>query len=343
MSAPEVILGPAGRTESPAAAHLRASFAQRHVALPAGMADGLARFLAARQPLLDPFWGRAFTCMARALDVSGAVVSQSLVKGVLDRFLVVVAEPVLRRAAQAAGMLPLAAAAAPAVDARWDGAEAAIRRQAEAALADPQVMGRPFWVHAALDIHLAALRAARQRTRHGAPPAPGPETDPALAALVFLHPPRFDEAQLRERHRRRARQVSAHRRAGVRPKEGGVAGIRQSHSFEDLPDSLFSELIQPRALLANKLLHEGLLVRHRPPRRNPRRDLLAVTALLADPGDGMGLLAKAAWADAAIRLRVALHQMGLGNSDLVWAPAAGAAAHLDCAIDQGWSGCRRWP
>jgi hypothetical protein len=109
-------------------------------------------------------------------------------------------------------------------------------------------------------------------------------------------------------------------------------GIIASRQLDDLPDALMSELILPRVLFANKLLHDGLLVRHRPPRRDPKRDLLAVMLHQPLPDDGMGLLVQAAWADAAIRLRVALFQMGLANSDLIWS-GPGAALHLRCDLD----------
>lgn len=333
MSGTTVLLGAATAVGGTDAAHLQASFAQRHVALPPALAVALAQFLAARQPLLDPNWGRAFGLMARALGVSGALASQSLMKGALDRFVLVVAEPVLRRAAELAGVLPLAGVAmTPMESAALAKVEFTIERYTQAALTDPKIMGSAFWVHAALDLHQTALHATRARARLTAA-RHSTECDPALAALVFLHPPQFDLALQREQPRRKARHVSAQRRAGIRPKEGGVAGIRQSHSFEDLSDTLFSELIQGRALIANKLLHEGLLVRHRPPRRDPKRDLLAVTLHEAAFGDGMGTLVKAAWADAAIRLRVALHQLGLQNSDLVWSQNGASPVALNCLPD----------
>lgn len=332
MTAVEVIIGSGPHLADPAAARLRASFAERHVPLPGPMAEALARLLAARQPLLDPVWGRAFTCMAQALGVSGAVAGQQVMKGVLDRFLVVVAEPVMREAARRAKALPLAGPAPmPAATHRWPEVESAVTEQAMAALADASVMGLPFWAHVGLDLAGAAQQRARARARLTYQTV-APECDPLLTALVFLHPPQFDAALRREKLRRKARQTSARRRAGIRPKEGGVAGILQSRQFDDLPDALISELILPRGLVANKFLHEGLLVRHRPPRRDPKRDLLALTLLRAAPGDAMATLVKAAWADAAIRLRVALAQMGLANSDLVWGEP-GANQSLDCALD----------
>lgn len=335
MSAPRVILSKDATAVTVGAAHLREAFGHRHVPLPGALANLLEKFLNSRQPLLDPFWGQAFGCMAKSLNVSGAVGGQSLMVNARQRFALVVAEPVLRNAAKRIGQMPLVGHGTSEADIPGFAAAAAALQQATTdALTDPEVMGKPFWVHVALDLLHEAIQSTRTKARLIAPQSLGRECDPALAALVFLHPPSFDVTRQLERPRRKANRVSAHRRAGIRPKEGGVAGIRQSRSLEDLPDGLFSEMIQPRMLLANKLLHEGLLVRHRPPRRDPRRDLLAVSMQMADRDDGTGLLVKAAWADAAIRLRLALSQMGLTNSDMIWAQDGCDAALLDCQISE---------
>lgn len=334
MSEVRLIIAPETGARGAGAARLRDAFAQRHVPLSGEMATLLERVLTSRQPLLDPFWGRAFICMAKSLGVSGAVAGQQLMRNAMPRFAQIVAEPVLRQAASRIGLMPLVGVGGAPVDPRdFQKAQTALQSAVQAALAEPEVMGRPFWVHAALDLLNEAVRRAMTRAQRGAGAMPA-ECDPALAALVFLHPPRFEPTRLFEAPRRKARQVSAYRRAGIRPKEGGVAGIRQSRSLEDLPDGLFSEMIQPRALLANKLLHEGMLVRHRPPRRDPRRDLLAVSLHMADRDDGMGLLVKTAWADAAIRLQVALSQMGLANSDLVWSQLGCNATTLNCQLSR---------
>lgn len=334
MSEPRLIISRKYDPLGTGAMRLSDAFAQRHVPLSGALATTLERFLASRQPMLDSFWGRAFGCMAKSLGVSGAVGGQSLMLNAMPRFALIVAEPVLRHAARRSGLLPLVGHGVEPVEPdAFQNAQASLQMAAQAALADPEVMGKPFWVHAALDLLQEAGRQAMTKARASLAGAPG-ECDPALAALIFLHPPSFDLTRQHERPRRKARQVSAYRRAGIRPKEGGVAGIRQSRSLEDVADGLFSEIIQPRMLLANKLLHEGLLVRHRPPRRDPRRDLLAVALQMADRDDGMGLLVKAAWADAAIRLRVALSQMRLANSDLVWSQQGCDATVLDCQISE---------
>lgn len=333
MNAPQVILGPQSRPHGSRAGDLVSSFAARHVPLPAALADSLAEFLASRRPVMHPVWGGALRCMTRALGGSGAFASQALVKGALDRFLLVVAEPILREAARKAGVLPLAlGATGAAANMEADAAESEVVRHALGALRVPEVMGRPFWVHAALDLHLAARDTARARVHRRADTL-WRECDPPLTALVFLHPPQFPDHLGREKTLRKPRRLSRRNRSGIRPKEGGVRGIRPSRNIEDLPDVLMSELMLPRPVMMARLVQEGVLVRHRPPRRDPRRDLLAVTLHEAAPGDGMGLFVKAAWADAAMRLQLALHQMGLTASTLCWSEAGLRPITLDVDLD----------
>jgi hypothetical protein len=142
-----------------------------------------------------------------------------------------------------------------------------------------------------------------------------------LCRLLFETEPVFPDDHLARQRRQRARAKSMRKRSGIRPKEGGVAGIRASRRIEDFPDAVFSELIMPIPLLANRLLHEGLLVRHRPPMREPKRDLLSMCFCDASGVGEATDLVKAAWADAGLRLRLILSQLGLARSDLVWAEA----------------------
>ena len=73
MSEPRLIISCESGPLGTGAMRLRDAFAQRHVPLSGALASMLERFLASRQPLLDPFWGRAFGCMAKSLGISGAV------------------------------------------------------------------------------------------------------------------------------------------------------------------------------------------------------------------------------------------------------------------------------
>lgn len=335
MSEVKVLLSVGTRSHDHHAAHLQQAFAQRHIPLPSELAEALAELLETRQPFLTRVWGQAFITSARALGVSGAMASQRLMCAGIERFPTIVAEPLLREAARRTRVLPLSGAATNRDV--IDDAEAKITAALQPLLHDPDAMGRTFWVRTALDLHQNALESLRRKTRAAGrrdiPRRPAAEIDTPLAALVFLHPPVFPRTATDLRQQQKARRSAPHRRAGIKPREGGVVGIRHSRSLEDLPESLFSELILPRQLLAMKLLHEGILVRHRPPRREPRRDLLALNLHCAGAGDGMSTLINAAFADAAVRLQLALVQRGLLNSDLVWAGPFGQTAHLAAALD----------
>lgn len=335
MERPTVLLHPGVQSLTAEPARLRAAFAQRHVPLPPALAVSLAAQMAARFPTAEPFWGRMYAMMSRALHLSGAIAPAALLKEAAPLALVRVCEPILRAAAAQVGKLPLVIPELADLSGT-DGAERVeqeIARFVDRALGDPDVMGRAFWAAAAMDLLGEARAILRGRAARAAavtePPILRQVADPALTVLIFLKPPVFEAERKLADRRQKARHLSLRRRAGVRPKEGGVAGIRPSASMEDLSDALMSELILPRAMFANRLVHEGLLVHHRPPRREPRRDLLAATLVEAGAEDGMGLLIRATWADCAIRLRVALNQLNLANSNLILAGLGGAAGHLD--------------
>lgn len=302
---------------------------ERHVPLSPDLALALARLETAPVPVNDPDWGRAFRRAGEAMGLPhGAFGGSSVWVAAFPRFVSVVAEPLLRDAARRLGAVPLDGPAAldPLPDS--EAARIAISREVSSALGSVEVMGQGFWIDAGVALHGAMLTEARRRAdmarSRSDEPAAGlpPEPEPGLCRLLFGLEPVFPEERLRQR-RRRVTAIAQRKRSGVRPKEGGVTGIRISALQEDLPDAVMSELILPDVLVADRLLHEGLLVRTRPPRREPKRDLLALT--LCDRRTGRAeadTLVKAGWADAALRLRVVLAQTGLNRSDLFWAEAS---------------------
>ena len=305
---------------------LLAAFHERHVPLTPALAQALARLEGAALPAADQGWGRAFVRAGEALG-SAALVGSAFWAAALPVFATSVAEPILRHAAGRVGNMTLFGAAGLSVSAgpvtRADVGllEIAVNQ----ALADVAVMGRGFWIVTGVALHGAASRAVEvkaglARLRPGAPGLP-PEPDAALCRLLFETEPQFAEDRLARQRRQWARAKSMRKRSGVRPKQGGVAGIRASRRIEDFPDAVFSELILPTQVLADRLLHEGLLVRHRPPLREPKRDLLSLCFCDAQAAGDGAALARAAWADAGLRLRLILWQLGLQRSDLLWAEA----------------------
>jgi hypothetical protein len=319
------------------AASLIAAFAERHVVLTPGLAARLAGLETADAPADVPVWGQAFRLAGQAVGQGSVVGRSRFWRGAVPVFPVLVAEPVLRRAMAAFDGAGLAGAAdlpqAPAI-ARPDRWKARFDEMVQRFLSAPEIMGRGFWIETAVRLQAAAWRDAQSRA--GRTPrrlglnAVAPEADPLLCRLLFEAEPEFPESYSLDSRRIRAREKSQRKRAGHRPKEGGVSGIRTSTNLDDLPDVLISELVLPPRLVVDRLLHEGLIVRHRPPYRQPKRDLL-ILGLADRRSDGAaGAIAKAAWADAAIRLQILLGQMGLPLSELVWseARATGIAADL---------------
>jgi len=301
------------------------AFAERHVPLTVRLAQDMARFEGVQVPVEDPGWGRGFARAGEAIGMSRVIGATAFWAGAVAVFRLSIAEPVLRRAVAECGAATLCGAAGLAADGPVSETQDWTWRfetHVDRLLGETDAMGRGFWIEAAVCLHGAAMRSAERRAglvgRHfGRRPLP-PEPDPLLCRLMFEAEPAFPEDFRIKRRKQRSHAVSVRKRSGYRPKEGGVSGIRASTQLEDLPDAMFSELMLPPELMINKLLHEGILVRHRPPFRQPKRDLLSLC--LCDRrvlGQGIGVV-KAAWADAALRLQMILAQMGLQRSDLIW-------------------------
>ncbi|GGB28446.1 hypothetical protein [Allosediminivita pacifica] len=302
---------------------LIAAFAERHVALTLDMAEALAELEGADAPAEVRLWGAGFRLAGEAVGQARTLGATRFWQASVPSFMTTVAEPLLRKAMQRCGAVALPGqtplGASP--TGNW---QTSYRAQLDALLLDMDGMGQGFWAEAALRLYGSALHTVQARRT-------GPthfEPEPLLVRLLFENEPILPEAARLSRRLKRVRNKSQRKRSGARPKEGGVTGLRSSTSLEDLNDALMSELVLPPPMLADRILHEGLLVRHRPPYRQPRRDVLMIT--LADRREARdrdaAAIIKAAWADAALRLQILLAQIGLEKSDLVWSEI-GKAGH----------------
>ena len=315
-----------GAEASARAKAILAAFSERHLPLTPSLATRLAELESVPIPGVDLSWGRAFVRAGEAMGIAGQVGS-AFWSAAMPVFATSVAEPILRHAARQVGHMTLVGAAGLSVasDPYLKDTDASIEAAVDSALGDVAVMGRGFWIVTGVALHGVATRATEARAGLARKAARvkhlAPEPDAGLCRLLFETEPVFPDDHLARQRRQRARAKSMRKRSGIRPKEGGVAGIRASRRIEDFPDAVFSELIMPIPLLANRLLHEGLLVRHRPPMREPKRDLLSMCFCDASGVGAANDLVKAAWADAGLRLRLILSQLGLARSDLVWAEA----------------------
>lgn len=322
--------GLAGAPGEVRARYLLTCFHERHVPLTPALAKGLALLEAARRPSSVSPWGRVFTPMGQVLGMAGRFGHSPAVMKGEGLFHTQVAEPLLRRAASRIGSVVLLGPADWSSHPGRSADYATYCRQLETALArvidDPAEMGEGFWAGAGLSL----LAAARGAVSTVLPP------DPRIAKLAFAINPTFPPEARRDFEDRRPKSRSDRDRSGIRPKEGGVKGVIQTTRVEDFGDAAMSEFMQPREILLNKLLHEGYLMRHRPPKRTPRRDLLVLTTR-AETGPVAGTadaLFAAAWADFALRGQILLRAMDMIHSDLVHAGlygGLGRLSHLDVA------------
>jgi hypothetical protein len=187
-------------------------------------------------------------------------------------------------------------------------------------LATEEAMGRPFWQAAGHHIMNALMRGTGFEAlagEGGGAIATG-DLDEALLSFLIEADPDFSGISRRQFSKRMKGTRATHDRTGIKPKEGGVVGVRASRSIEDIPDMLNSEFLTPGILLTEKLITGPFLVRHRPPARRPKRHVLLIGAC-ADPVDQDGMrLAKAAWLQAAFRLSEWLSDQGMENSEIRW-------------------------
>ncbi|MQP66189.1 hypothetical protein GE253_12640 [Niveispirillum sp. SYP-B3756] len=207
----------------------------------------------------------------------------------------------------------------------------------EAAMSDLTMgIGGPpafFWQHrgidaAALSRGLGAGAAGRGLS----------EADPETVALLTRLEPVLGPMQVQ---RTRAQQLrrSDMQSGGVRPREGGVTGIRMSRSMDDLNDMLVSEYTNEPLMMLDRLVNSGFMVRHRPPFQQNRRDVLLVGAMPLGARDTAARLAKVAWIDMVARLAPLLQGGGLRLSDFIWLDGdrMGGLAHGAASLPQALS------
>lgn len=152
-------------------------------------------------------------------------------------------------------------------------------------------------------------------SRLGAAP---PELDAAgLGMLLHLEP-----AALPLDERVRALQrlpLPQRRRVSRRLREGGYSGVYVSRRLEDIDHMLLSELQQPRALVADRILNTGYLALERQPKRQKLRDLLLIAFLpFAPSGATAAGFLKACWFHAVLRLSLVLREQRLTDTEFRW-------------------------
>jgi len=110
-------------------------------------------------------------------------------------------------------------------------------------------------------------------------PVPSSLPDPDHAALAFFYR-LTDPPEEISQYKSLKRSYSPVQMLKIRQRrEGGMAGLRVSHSIDEIDQMAPSELVNPPEILADRLLNTGFLAYEREPRRQKMRDLL-VTAIL---------------------------------------------------------------
>ena len=311
-----------GAQDTSAADALIAALADRHVPLTRGLAEELVRLARTRQKpgrRAPGLLGRIHARLDAALD-AGADGRQMRIWTLSpwDCMMDWVVEPILRDSSreleEARIYSPLGEKHQTATD-DWD---TRFEAEVEARLASTEKMGADFWVFAAVGVYGAAERTQRRLSRGRAGVGRLSEPDPLLVRVLLEVEPILPRSTRRASLESQVRQP-ARERAAIRPKEGGIAGIRRSTAIEDLPDVLISELAMPDVVLLSRLTGDGVAVRHRPPQRRPKRDLLVLCLVPEVLRGEAALIAKAAWIDGMIRLWPRLTATGSVRCDFVWA------------------------
>ncbi len=130
-------------------------------------------------------------------------------------------------------------------------------------------------------------------------------------------------------------------RAGIRPQQDGVVGVRRSRSVEDLAAILPGQLSAPLPILAQRLLDEGFAVYDRPPPRQEPNNLLAVM-LAPDPAECRGLsILRAAWWLFAARGTSLFGMAGVDEVRIAWSQSRHGALQCAAAWSNETSGARQ--
>ena len=102
-------------------------------------------------------------------------------------------------------------------------------------------------------------------------------------------------------------------------REGGVRGVRVTRRIEELDSILFSEFLNPRLLLVDRLLNSGYLAIEREPRREKLRDALIVGVMPPSTKTGLGAeFLKACWFNTMAVLGQILRRHNLHQSEFHW-------------------------
>lgn len=251
------------------------------------------------------------------------------------------AAPLLRQACETVGLTVLFGRSALSFPAElfdatdYERYDKDLRNATTMLIESPDRMGRRFWRDAAESLFGACARSAGREVASEpfGPSAGVSDLDKVLVTFLTELNPTFSNPHRRQSLLQDRTVRSRTERSGFKPKEGGVVGVRMSRSLGDIDDILLSEYMLPTAMLAEKFLNQGFLIRHRPPMRRPRRDALIVGILAHSDRSDSDRLLKAAWLDAGFRTAILLKKAGFGKSELRWIERSGPVGYRCARVD----------
>ena len=144
-----------------------------------------------------------------------------------------------------------------------------------------------------------------------------PDPDPLATGFLFrLESLPASSKEYQHLNRIHIRRPKHHTR---QMREDCLAGIIQTRSLDDLQRILIGELLNPDALLADRLLNTGYLVTERKPKREKLRDAILIGLLPPDlHGRPARDFLRACWVNSMAVMYQILVQNHLPNSMIIW-------------------------
>ena len=325
-----------GSTVSARAQEIFDILQDRHLPITPSLACSLAKLEGSASPAAERLWGQGYRLASTSLGLAGKMGNAPAWQRMFPIFVQAVVEPILRRCAARSGQNTLTTRGN--LNSRKSGAAEyssecrSIESWVVEAMSEEVVMGKNFWIGAGVAL-LGGFRkemAGRlSRMRHGKTVELPFLPDLQLAKLIYGIEPELAEDRIWNKNLPRPNARSKRLRVGIRPREGGVTGVLHTRRDRDIADALPSAFVVPEEIRLIKLMEEGFMITHRPPHRRPERDLLSMTMSSVEMENlDAAYLIRAAWVDAAIRLRIILSNMSMTKTELGFAyiRAAGTLA-----------------
>jgi hypothetical protein len=173
---------------------------------------------------------------------------------------------------------------------------------------------KTFWKDRALTLATYSRRApsfSRTEARLA-------DIDPSALAMLLHLNPKLVPSKALSIHPKTIVNPMKHREIR-RMREGGFSGIHVTRRIEDMGDILLSEFLNPKAVLADRLINNGYLALRRQTKREQLRDILVVGMMPESMGPQPSKdFIKACWFDFISRFGFMLYRSRLKRSEFRW-------------------------